>query len=201
MVLRVALTFAEASRMFWRILYIPCLLAIAAAVLARIWLGKQVVSGKGGQPCKVDVDRWSDLLGTTVNLPTCEATAAELGHQLWKASIVQWHQRDPKAARARESAKRFGLAVPPLTIAVALFALIAHRIPIPGAIAIFLASTALSCLFGLLSIATELRAVAVLVRVLRERRAFIRRDDEDAVISCALAQVWMDALPPIVRWI
>jgi len=185
----------------WRLLYIPCILAIAAAVVARIWFGKQVVFGKGGQSCKVDVDRWSDLLGTTVNLPTSEATAAELGRQLRKSALVQWQQRDPKAVRAREAAKRFGMAVPPLTIAVVLFALIAHRIPVPGAIAIFLAATALSSLLGLLSIGAELRAVAVLAKVLRERRAFVRRDDEDNVISCAVAEVWLDALPPILRWI
>jgi hypothetical protein len=187
--------------MFWRILYIPCILVIAAAVIARVWFGKKIVLGKGEQPCKVDVDRWSDLLATTVNLPTCEAKAAELGRQLRKSAIVQWQQRDPKAARARDAAKRFGMAVPPLTIAVVLFALIAARIPVSGAIAIFLAATALSSVLGLLSIGAELRAVAVLARTLREHRAFPRRDDEDSVISCAVAEVWLDALPPILRWI
>ena len=184
----------------WRLLYIPCILIIAAAVVARIWFGKQVVFGKGGQPCKADADRWSDVLGSTVNLPA-EPTAGELGRDLRKAAIADWQKRDPKAARAREAAKRFGMAVPPLTIAVVLFALIAHRIPVPGAIAIFLAATALSSLLGLLSIGAELRAVATLARTLRERRAFIRTDDEDAVISCAVAEVWLGALPPILRWL
>jgi hypothetical protein len=185
----------------WRILYIPCILIIAAAVAARVWFGKKVLFGKGGLSCRIDVDRWSDLLATTVNLPTSEATAGELGRQLRRSAIVHWQQRDPQAARARDAAKRFALAVPPLSIAIVLFALIAHRIPIPGAIAIFLAATALSSLLGMLSIGAELRAVAVLARTLRERRAFPRRDDEDAVISCAVAEVWLDALPPILRWI
>lgn len=187
--------------MFWRILYIPCILVIAAAVIARVLFGKKVVIGKGDQTCKVDDDRWSDLLGTTVSLPTTEAKAAELGRQLRKSAMVQWKQRDPKAARARDAAKRFGMAVPPLTIAVVLFALIAARIPVSGAISIFLAATALSSVLGLLSIGAELRAVAVLARTLRERRVFQRRDDEDSVISCAVAEVWLDALPPILRWI
>lgn len=187
--------------MFWRILYIPCILVIAASVLARAWFGKKIVFGRGEQTCKVDVDRWSDLLNTTVNLPTSEATAAELGRQLRKSAMVQWQKREPKAAAARDGAKRFGLAVPPLTIAVVLFALIAARIPIPGAIAILLSATAISCLIGLLSIGAELRAVAVLVRTVRERRVFPRSDDEDAVISCAVAEVWLETLPPILRWI
>jgi len=185
----------------WRLLYIPCILVIAAAVFARVWFGKKIVFGKGMQPCKVDVDRWSDLLGSTVNLPTSEATAGELGRQLRKSALVQWQARDPKAARAREGTKRFGMAVPPLTIAVVLFAFIAARIPVSGAIAIFLAATALSSALGLLSIGAELRAVATLARTLRERRTFMRSDDEEAVISCAVAEVWLDALPPILRWI
>lgn len=190
----------EAVLMFWRILYIPCILVIVAAVVMRIWFGKQVVLAKGGQRCKVDVDRWSDLLGTTVNLPTCEASAADLGRQLRKSALIQWRERDSKAARAREAAKRFGMAVPPLTIAVVLFALIAARIPIAGGIAIFLASTALSSVLGILSIGAELRAVAVLCKRLRDSRIFSRQDDEEAVLRCAVAEVWLDSVPPILRW-
>ncbi len=185
----------------WRILYIPCILVIAAAVFARVWFGKKIVLGKGVQPCKVDVDRWAGLLGASENLPAAQSTAGELGRELRKSAMVQWKQRDPKAARARDSVKRFGMAVPPLTIAVVLFALIAARIPVSGAISIFLAATALSSVLGLLSIGAELRAVAALSKTLRERRAFPRRDDEDAVISCAVAEVWLDALPPILKWI
>lgn len=201
MVLGVALRFSGASRMFWRILYIPCLLVIVAAVIARVWFGKQVVFGKGVQSCRLEVDRWSGFLGTTVNLPSGQATAAELGRQLRRAAIGEWRLSDPRAARAREAARRFGLAVPPLTIAVVLFALIAHRIPVPGALAIFLAATAVSSVLGLLSIGAELRAVAALSKRLRGRRIFPREEDEDAVIACAAADVWLDALPPILRWI
>lgn len=93
------------------------------------------------------------------------------------------------------------MAVPPLTIAVVLFALIAARIPISGGIAIFLASTALSSVLGILSIGAELRAVATLSGRLRERRIFSRQDDEEAVLRCAVAEVWLDSLPPILRWI
>jgi hypothetical protein len=93
------------------------------------------------------------------------------------------------------------MAVPPLTIAVVLFALIAARIPIPGAIAIFLASTALSSAMGILSIGAELRAVALFSKRVRESRVFSRQDDEEAVLRCAVAEVWLDSLPPILRWI
>lgn len=196
---RAIVTFPKTSLMFWRVFYIPCLLVIVAAVVARVWFGKKVQLGKAEQACRFDAGRWADVVGGS--LTEAEAKAGELGRLLWKSALLEWKKRDPKSARARDAAKRFGMAVPPLTIAIVLFALIAARIPVSGAISIFLAATAISSVLGLLSIGAELRAVAVSVRKLRENRVFPRRDDEDSVISCAVAEVWLEALPPILRWI
>lgn len=68
-----------------------------------------------------------------------------------------------------------------------------------AAISIFLAATALSAVLGLLSIAPELLAISVAAKKLRDKRCFIRRDDEDAVVRCAMAYAWKETLPPILN--
>lgn len=81
---------------------------------------------------------------------------------------------------------------------VAVFAAIVAKIPIMGAFSILFAATALSCALGLLSLPAELRAIAVTARQLRESRTFARRDDEEAVVECAIAHAWKETLPPIL---
>jgi len=124
--------------------------------------------------------------------------AGTLGRELRRVALVQWNEHDPKAARAREAARRFGLAVPPLTLVVLVFAMALAKLPLFGALAIVLGAIALSAVFGLLSIGTELRAVARAAGKMRGQRIFRRADDEEAVIACAQASVWMAALPPIL---
>lgn len=184
-----------------RILFLFSALALAAAILAKGWFGKRVQTAHRARHCQPDATRWKEALGEDAPLHAGEVSVVELGQALRKAALTHWEQDDPIASRARNAARRFGLAVPPLTILVAIFAVIMLRIQVFPALAIILAATALACAVGLLSIGSELRAVARVSRIIRERRVFRRSDDEDAVIECAAAEVWMKALPPITRFI
>ncbi len=128
-------------------------------------------------------------------------SSAELGRQVRLAALAQWQRRDPKRAAARESNRRFGLAVPPLSAMVAVFAAVLAKIPFFGAIVIVLLATALATVFGLLSLGSELRAIAITAKALRASRAFPRSDDEDATIECAIAHAWLETVPPILKMV
>jgi hypothetical protein len=182
----------------WRFLFLISALLLVAAVLARGWFGKRVLAADGARPCRANPERWRELTGAE---SPGEATAEIYGRQLWRAAMMQWRRDDRRAARAREAAKRFGLAVPPLTLVTLVFAVALAKLPLFGALAIALGMTALAALVGLLSIGLELQAVARFAREVRERHAFARADDERAAIACAEATVWMEALPPMLRWI
>jgi len=184
----------------WRLLLTFSLLPIGAGLLLRWWFGTRVLAQLGGRPCRCDRVRWDQTLGD--NLPanaSTEAPAAEFGNRLRLAALAEWQRSDPKRAAARESGRRFGLAVPPFSAMVAVFAVILAKIPVAGAIAIFLAATALATAFGLLSLGEELRAIGRAARALRQARAFIRSDDEDAVIQAAVARAWCETLPKVLQ--
>ncbi|WAC18250.1 hypothetical protein OVA24_13490 [Luteolibacter sp. SL250] len=183
----------------WRLIFIISILPIVAAIVARWYFGLRVLSKDGRQPCTVDPIRWQVYLGDKPALETPSAPAVELGKVLRLAALEDWKTREPKKAASRESARKFGLAVPPLALVIAVFALLVAKIPFLGAVAILFASTALSAAFGLLSLGGELRAIAVTTRKLRESRSFMRRDDEEAVASCAVAHAWSESIPPILR--
>ena len=124
--------------------------------------------------------------------------AETLGRELRRIALKRWAERDPKAARSREAAHRFGLAVPPLTLVVLVFAVVLAKLPLFGALTIALGAIALSAAIGLLSIGAELRTVAKTAGELRGKHVFRRVDDEEALIACARAAVWMNSLPPIL---
>ena len=168
---------------------------LAAALLLRGWFGKRALVAFGGRHCNADPERWQSWAGET--LPE-KGDAATLGRELRRVALRRWSDQDPKAARAREAARRFGFAVPPLTIVVLVFAMISVKLPLFGALAIALGAIALSTAVGLLSIGVELRAVGRAVGEVRGLRLFRRADDEEAVVACAEAAVWMAALPPIL---
>jgi hypothetical protein len=182
-------------RDMWRLLLLFSALPIAAAMIARWWFGLRMLGDEGKRACRCDPARFPD--------PTApaEASAAEYGRLLRLAAIADWQARDPKAAAARENSRRFGMAVPPLSGIIAIFAAIVAKIPVMGAFSILFAATALSCAFGLLSLAPELRAIAITARRLLDSRAFSRRDDEEAVLRCAAAHAWKETLPPILTLI
>jgi hypothetical protein len=179
----------------WRLLFFCSALMLAAALLLRGWFGKRGLIQFGGQTCQPDSERWQSWSGES--LPE-KRDAGSLGQELRRLALQRWSDLDPKAARSREAARRFGLAVPPLTIVVLVFAVMLAKLPLFGALAIALGAIALSAAVGLLSIGLELRAVAHATGEMRCLRIFRRADDEEAVIACAQAAVWMNALPPIL---
>lgn len=183
----------------WRLLFLISIIPIVAAIIARWYFGVRVLANVGRRPCTVDPIRWQVYLGKSPVVETSEAPAMEYGKLLRLASLAAWKARDPKRAASRENARKFGLAVPPLAIVIAVFALLVAKIPVMGAFAILFASTALSAALGLLTLGAELREIAATTRRLREARAFIRRDDEDAVASSAAAHAWAESIPPILR--
>lgn len=187
--------------MLWRLIFLISVLPIAAAVIARWYFGIRVLSKEGKRPCTLDPIRWKVYLGDKPAIETTEAPATEYGKVLRLAALEEWKARAPKQAASRESARKFGLAVPPLALIIAVFALLVAKIPFLGAVAILFASTALSAAFGLLTLGTELRALAVTTKRLRESRAFVRRDDEDAAARCAVAHAWAESIPPILRFL
>lgn len=184
----------------WRLLLMISILPIAAAMALRWWFGVRVLREAGGQPCRCDPERWNKVLGECPPpLAGQEVPVVEFGNRLRLAALAQWRQRDPKRAAARESTHRFGLAVPPFTAMVAVFAVILAKIPLSGALAVVIAATALATAFGMLSLGAELSAIGQAARALRQARAFIRSDDEDAVIRAAVARAWCEAVPRILQ--
>jgi len=183
----------------WRLIFIISILPIIAAIVARLYFGIRVLSKDGRLPCTADAIRWQVYLGDKPPLETPSAPATEFGKVLRLAALEDWKARAPKQAASRESARKFGLAVPPLALVIAIFALLVAKIPFLGAVSILFASTALSAAFGLLTLGTELRAIAVTTRKLRESRTFMRRDEEESVANCAVAHAWSESIPPILR--
>ena len=95
--------------------------------------------------------------------------------------------------------RRFGMAVPPLSAVVAVFAMVVGKIPLAGVLAIVLTTTALAAVFGLLTLPAELQAIQRTARKAREQGGFPAADDQAAVLRCALAHAWEAALPPILK--
>lgn len=181
----------------WRLLLFFSALPIAAALILRWWFGMRILADLGRRPCRCDLNRWLPAPGDQALVHRAEETAGEFGRQLRLRALEEWRERDPKAAASRESSRRFGMAVPPLSGVVAVLAVMVAKIPVIGAIAVLLAATALASAVGLLSLAPELRAIAQTARKVREDRSFIRGDDEQAVVGCAIAHAWKETLPPI----
>jgi hypothetical protein len=182
----------------WRLLILASILPITAALFSRWRFGLRVLAEIGDHPCRCDLDSWLPAPGDTAVIHRADESAAEFGRQLRLKALAEWREHDPKAAIARENSRRFGIAVPPFSGIVSLLAVIVAKIPIIGAITVVLAATALSSAVGLLALPPELKAIARTARKSREAKSFPRRDDEDAVIRCAVAYAWKEALPPIL---
>ncbi len=183
----------------WRLLFLFSAVSIAAVLIARWWFGMRVLLTEGARPCRCDLSRWMPAPEDSAVIHRAEETAEEFGKQLRQKALAEWKEFNPKAAASRESSQRFGMAVPPLSGIVALMAVIVAKIPIFGGLAVFLAATSLSAVLGLLSLAPELQAIMSAARKLRENKSFPNRDDEDAVIQCAIAHAWKESIPPILK--
>lgn len=184
----------------YRLLLILSLLPLAAALGARWWFALRVLRGEGRRACRCDLGRWF-APGAADVIRRSEASAAEFGGELRDRALAVWKDENPKAAASREGARRFGMAVPPLSILVAVFAVLVGKLPVLGAIAIFLAACALAAVFGLMSLPAELSAISRAAKRARDARAFPDGDDEMAVIRCAQATAWDLAIPPVLRWV
>jgi hypothetical protein len=185
----------------YRILLLLSLLPIAAALAARWWFGLRVLAGRGTTACRCDAARWQPPPEVKNAATAAGPNAARFGRQLRLIAMADWRLQDPKAHAARESSRRFGIAVPPLSAVVAVFAVLAGRMPALGAVAVVAAACALAATFALLSLAPELRAIARGAHKLRQQRVFAAADEEDAVVECAAAAAWDECLPPALRWL
>lgn len=185
----------------YRLLLIISLIPIIIALVARWWFGLRVLATVGARACRCDLARWMPAPGDDTAVHRAENSAAEFGRELRLKALEEWHAQDPKAAKAREGAHRFGMAVPPLSGIVAIMALLVGRLPVLGAAAILIAASALAAAFSLLSLPNELRAIAKSARGMRENKSFPAEADEMAVVECAMAHAWNAALPPVLRWI
>jgi hypothetical protein len=182
----------------WRFLFLFAAIAIVASLISRWWFGIRILQSFGKRPCRCDLAKWLPAPGDPALIHRAEATASEFGRDLRLKALAEWRERDPKAAKSRESARRFGLAVPPLSGIVALLAVFVAKLIVFGGIAIFVGATAIAALIGVLSIAAELQAISLSARNVKSRKTFPQRDDEDAVIRAAFAHAWMETLPPIL---
>lgn len=182
----------------WQFLFLISIVPVAAALVARWWFGTRVLADSGKRPCRCDLSVWLPAPEKDAAVHRAEHSAAEFGAQLRQQALAKWKADDPKSAGSREGTRRFGMAVPPLSALIAVLAAMVARLPISGALAIFLAATALSAVFGILTLPAELAAISRAAKLVRGSKAFPRRDDEEAVIDCATALAWKETLPPIL---
>ncbi len=185
----------------YRLILFLSLFPIAIALLLRWWFGVRVLKSVGSQLCHCDLNTWPTQPGEAQGTHRAEATAAAFGEQIRNRALTAWKKTDPKAAKAREGSRRFGMAVPPLSGVVAVFAVVVSKIPVFGAIAIVVAATAIAATMSLLSLPAELAIISRAASLSRKEGHFPRADDEDAVTRCAFAHAWEASIPACLRWI
>lgn len=185
----------------FRFLIILAAIPIIAAFILRWWFGLRTLSSTGKRQTTCKLDKWEQTFGAGSLPPSATADASLHAEFLHQAALGDWKTREPKAAAARDAVRRFGMAVPPLSAMVAILAVLVMRLTPLMAIAVFLLAVALAATFAYLSLAPELRAIALTSRRLRDTRIYTRREDEDAVIQAATALAWKQAAPPVFNLI
>lgn len=185
----------------FRLILILSLLPIIIALVARWWFGLRVLASEGKLACRCNLSQWMPPPSDGAIMHRAEKSASEFGHELRLKALADWRSDDAKTAIAREGTRRFGKAVPPLSMMIAVFALLVGKVPLSGAMAIVAAAIAFTAVFGLLSLPTELQAIARAANNIRKQGSFPSRDDEDLIIRCAIAHAWIDSPPAIFRWL
>jgi hypothetical protein len=183
----------------YRLLLILSLAPLVVALLSRWWFGLRVLAIEGTRACRCDLTRWFPPDSGKDGVQRAEASAGDFGRNLREMALADWKQSDPSAASAREGMRRFGMAVPPLSAVVAIFAMVVGKIPLAGVLAILLGATALAAVFGLLTLPAELQAIQRAARKAREQGGFPDADDHATVLRCAVAHAWVAAVPPILN--
>ena len=185
--------------MFRLILFLS-LFPIAIALVARWWFGARVLAARARAPAAAISAAGCPRPAMTALIHRAEESAGEFGRQLRLKALAEWQATDPKAARSRENTRRFGLAVPPLSGVVAVFAVLVGKIPVMGAVTLFCSEPPrLSALLGLLSLPPELAPSPAPPAEPATTKVSRISDDEEAVIRCAIAHAWDAALPPVMR--
>lgn len=184
-----------------RFLILLAALPIVVAFVARWWLGLRVLSSAGRRQCSCDPALWEKAFGPDHLPPSKSGDARLFAEALRKCALADWKTREPKTAASREGVRRFGMAVPPLSLLVVILGIIAFRVSTIWVIPVFLLAIAFAVIFSFLSVAPELNAMLLASRRLRDSGTFHRRDDEDAVIAATTALVWKESAPPIFNLI
>lgn len=175
------------------------LFPLALGLLLRWWHAARVLAAMGERPCRCDLRRWLPAAGDPAVVHRAESTASEFGRDLRAKAMLAWMADDARAARSREGPRRFGMLVPPLSAVIAILAVVVGKVPAMALFAAPMVATAVAVIFGLLALPAELAVIAKYAAKVRDQRAFPDRDDEDAVIDCALAHAWELAMPPVLR--
>jgi hypothetical protein len=200
-VLAVVSAVGHATPTMWRILIFLSILPPVLAMLLRWWYGTRVLATLGPRVCHADLAKWLPEPDSEMVARRSDETAHATGFHLWRFAMREWELQDPQGYRTRQKSKRLAIMLPPMMVLIAAFALIVGKLPILGAFAMVFVSIALSALLSYLTLGPELRECASASNRLRKSGAFRMRDDEDAVIECAIAHAWHQALPPVLRWL
>jgi hypothetical protein len=184
----------------FRLFLFISLVSVIMALAVRWWYGVRVLAAEDQLPCRCDLESWLPTPGDESLVHRADGTAGEFGRQLRLKALTAWQEENPKAVKSRENSRRFGLAVPPLSAMIAIFAVIVAKIPPIGLLVVPLSATAVAAVFGLMALPAELAAIARYARKTRDEKSFPDQDQEDAVIRCSLAHAWDLALPPILRY-
>lgn len=179
-----------------KLILIASLLVLLACLAVHAWCATRVLTVWAVRSCRCRLDSWKPPhLDGSASVVSNEAPALWFARQLHALALDEWQQSDPAAWRVRKSRLRFTAVVPVLALMVALMASLAARISWWHSLTAVLAMTALVTAFSFLSMPGELAALNRTIRRVRQQRAFPNPDDEAAVIRCARALAWDEALP------
>lgn len=184
----------------WRLILFLSILPISVCLVLCWWFGTRILWGEGRRVCRCDLGRWLPDPDDQKKVLRAEQSASQFGASLRRKALKHWKQQNAKEEAARKNHRHFGLAVPPLSAVIAVFAVVVGKIPPFAAIVIFIAATALSCVIGLLSLPAELTAIRRYVQEKSMESAFPDAEQRASVVRCAMGHAWQDSLPAVLKW-
>lgn len=175
------------------------LVSLACVLGIRWWQVVRVLETKGSLKCRCDLSVWTPAPGDSSTLHRADGVAGDFGMALRAKALSKWHDEQPKLAGARESVRRFGVAVPPLTLLILIFAVLVGKTPVLMAISVWIAVVVLTTAYSYLGLAPELAAIGREVVKAKKTNSFPVGQDLDSIASCAVAHAWNQAVPPLLR--